>query len=114
MIDLGTLPGGIESLGIYVNDFGQVIGFSTVGTTQDDPVGFIGFSTHGFVWEDGEKTDIGTLGGADSFPGADCGRCARLSFGELLSIEKRGEWRVVKYNAPKLQYTNLRPCRSTI
>jgi probable HAF family extracellular repeat protein len=73
IIDLGTLPGGTESLGIYVNDSGQVIGFSTVGTTQD-PVGFIGFPTHTFVWEDGKKTDIGTLGGADTFPGVDCGQ----------------------------------------
>ena len=71
IIDLGTLPGGTESLGIYVNDSGQVIGFSTVATTQD-PVGFFGFPTHTFIWEDGKKTDIGTLGGANTFPGATC------------------------------------------
>jgi len=72
IVNLGTLPGGTESLGIYVNDAGQVIGFSTVDTTSD-PVGFAGFPTHTFIWEKGKKTDIGTLGGADTFPGADCG-----------------------------------------
>jgi probable HAF family extracellular repeat protein len=73
IIDLGTLPGGTESLGIYVNDSGQVIGFSTVDTIPD-PAGFIGFPTHTFIWHNGKKTDIGTLGGgADTFPGSDCG-----------------------------------------
>jgi probable HAF family extracellular repeat protein len=71
IIDLGTLPGGTESLGIYVNDAGQLIGFSTVDTTSD-PVGFFGFPTHTFIWQNGQKQDIGTLGGADAFPGASC------------------------------------------
>jgi probable HAF family extracellular repeat protein len=72
IIDLGVLPGGTESLGIYINDAGQAIGFSTVDTS-DDPVGFIGLPTHTFIWDKGQKTDIGTLGGNDTFPGADCG-----------------------------------------
>jgi probable HAF family extracellular repeat protein len=72
IIDLGTLDNGTESLGIYVNDAGQVIGFSTVGT-ESDPFGFIGLPTHTFVWENGSKIDIGTLGGADALPGAPCG-----------------------------------------
>jgi probable HAF family extracellular repeat protein len=71
IIDLGTLPGGTESLGIYVNDSGQVIGFSTVGSSFD-PLGFIGLPTHTFLWENGKMTDIGTLGGADAFPGSSC------------------------------------------
>src|SRR5437667_432487 len=41
IIDLGTLDSGTESLGIFVNDAGQVIGFSTINT-EPDPVGFIG------------------------------------------------------------------------
>src|SRR5437868_9850142 len=41
IIDLGTLEAGTESLGIFVNDAGQVIGFSTINT-EPDPVGFIG------------------------------------------------------------------------
>jgi probable HAF family extracellular repeat protein len=71
IIDLGTLEAGTESLGIYVNDGGQVIGFATINT-ESDPVGFLGFPTHTFIWEHGDKLDIGTLGGVDALPGASC------------------------------------------
>jgi probable HAF family extracellular repeat protein len=72
IIDLGTLASGAESIGIYVNDAGEVIGASTISTEQNDPVGFIGFSTHTFIWKDERKVDIGTLGGNDAFVGASC------------------------------------------
>jgi probable HAF family extracellular repeat protein len=71
IIDLGVLGDGTESLGIYLNDAGQVIGFSTT-STEPDQIGFLGFPTHTFIWEMGEKRDIGTLGGADALPGAGC------------------------------------------
>lgn len=71
IIDLGTLGFGTESLGIFVNDAGQVIGFSTINT-EPDPVGFLGFPTHTFIWQAGQKLDIGTLGGNDTYPGASC------------------------------------------
>ena len=71
MIDLGTLDSGTESLGIFVNDAGQVIGFSTINT-EPDPIGFVGFPTHTFIWQNGRKLDIGTLGGDDTFPGGSC------------------------------------------
>jgi probable HAF family extracellular repeat protein len=71
IIDLGTLDLGTESLGVFVNDAGQVIGFSTINT-EPDPVGFFGFPTHTFLWQNGHKRDIGTLGGDDTFPGASC------------------------------------------
>jgi probable HAF family extracellular repeat protein len=70
-IDLGTLNSGTESLGIFVNDAGQVTGFSTINT-EPDPVGFLGFPTHTFLWQNGNKLDIGTLGGDDTFPGLSC------------------------------------------
>ena len=70
IIDLGTLGDGTESLGIYVNDAGEVIGFSTINT-EPDPLGFV-FQTHTFIWKNGKKLDIGTLGGSDAFPGASC------------------------------------------
>ncbi len=73
IIDLGTLGSGTQSLGIWVNDAGQVIGFSTVNT-EPDPVGFFGFPTHTFIWQNGKKLDIGTLGGDDTFPGG--GSCS--------------------------------------
>ena len=71
LIDLGTL-GGTLSLGSYVNDAGQVIGFSTINTNPGDPVGFFGFPTHTFIWENGMMRDIGTLGGLDAFPATSC------------------------------------------
>jgi probable HAF family extracellular repeat protein len=71
IVDLGTLGSGTESLGIFVNDAGQVIGFSTINT-EPDPLGFVGFPTHTFIWQNGQKLDIGTLGGNDTFPGGSC------------------------------------------
>lgn len=71
ILNLGTLGSGTESLGVYVNDAGQVIGFSTINT-EPDPVGFFGFPTHTFIWQNGHKRDIGTLGGDDTFPGSSC------------------------------------------
>ena len=71
IIDLGTLGSGTESLGVYVNDAGQVIGFSTVNA-EPDPFGFFGFQTHTFIWQDGHKLDIGTLGGDYAGPGSSC------------------------------------------
>jgi probable HAF family extracellular repeat protein len=70
IVDLGTL-GGNESLGIYVNDGGQVIGMATINT-DPDPFSFLGAPTHTFIWKDGEKVDLGTLGGPDAFVGAGC------------------------------------------
>jgi probable HAF family extracellular repeat protein len=72
IINLGTLEAGTESLGIYVNDAGQAIGFSTISTDENDPLGFIGFPTHTFIWQNGKKLVIGTLGGADTLVGASC------------------------------------------
>jgi probable HAF family extracellular repeat protein len=70
IIDLDTFAGGTESLGIYVNDAGQAIGLSTINT-EPDPLVFF-FQTHIFIWENGKKLDIGTLGGADTLVGASC------------------------------------------
>ena len=42
-------------------------------STEPDPLGFFGFPTHTFIWQDQEKLDIGTLGGSDTFASADCG-----------------------------------------
>lgn len=53
--DLGTLPGSTGSLATDINDFGQVIGYST----KDGPF-------RAFLWENGMMTDLGTLGGSHS------------------------------------------------
>ena len=71
IMDLGTL-GGNESLGIYVNDAGQVIGISS--NAVPDPFSLFGFGVQmrTFLWQDGVMQDIGTLGGPDALPGASC------------------------------------------
>jgi probable HAF family extracellular repeat protein len=70
LIDLGTL-GGNQSVGIYVNNGGQVVGMATINT-DPDPFSFFGAPTHAFIWKDGEKVDLGTLGGPDAFSGRGC------------------------------------------
>ena len=70
IIDLGTF--GAVSLGIYLNNAGQVVGISD--STTPDPFSLFGrgVEIRTFVWEDGKLEDIGTLGGPDSVPGAPC------------------------------------------
>jgi probable HAF family extracellular repeat protein len=57
--DLGTF-GGNESTALAVNDRGQVVGIAS--NTIPDP--FSGFGTQGraFLWQNGAKQDLGTLG----------------------------------------------------
>ncbi len=62
--DVGTL-GGYESYASYVNNSGQVVGFSTFDTVPD-PYSFLGAAIHAFVWQNGTMRDIGTLGGPDA------------------------------------------------
>ena len=59
MRDLGTL-GGPDSWGFYVNDKGQVAGFSF---TSD-------LSLRPFLWSQGEMIDLGSLGGTFGFANA--------------------------------------------
>lgn len=60
--DLGTLPGGSfssveEADAGGINDKGQIVGFGDTGTGE----------THAFLWQNGTMTDLGTLGGSNSY-----------------------------------------------
>jgi len=71
IVDLGTLGSGLESAGLYVNNAGEVVGFSTFDTTPD-PSSFKGAAIHAFIWRNGMMQDLGTLGGPGAFPSGGC------------------------------------------
>src|SRR4051794_34524752 len=54
LVDLGTL-GGADSLGLGINDSGQVVGQSDTADGH----------THAFLYSQGVMADLGTLGGAN-------------------------------------------------
>ena len=66
--DLGTL-GGPVSRASAINNAGQVVGFSQLGGRTPAPSVRPGASqpVHAFLWQPGTMTDLGTLGGANSF-----------------------------------------------
>jgi probable HAF family extracellular repeat protein len=73
MINLGTVEGGSNSIGISINNLGQMVGISDNGVS--DPFSFFegsGVEIRTFFWEHGHLQDIGTLGGPDSIPGPGC------------------------------------------
>jgi probable HAF family extracellular repeat protein len=72
IMDLGTLGGGNFSLGIYVNDAGQVVGISANAVPDPFSLFGAGVQIRTFLWEHGVIQDIGTLGGPDALPGASC------------------------------------------
>jgi probable HAF family extracellular repeat protein len=62
--DLGALPGVNSSQGTGINESGLIAGVSQTGVV--DPILGIGVG-HAVVWRGGNITDLGTLGGYQSF-----------------------------------------------
>ncbi len=77
MRDLGTLQGDDLSIGFYVSDSDDVVGFS--GNTQSG-------DGHGFLWtkKSGKMIDLGTLPGGDAYSDADAINSKGVIVGESL------------------------------
>jgi probable HAF family extracellular repeat protein len=63
MLDLGTLGTGTDAMAQFINEAGQIVGWSYTGESQPTTC-IVPLPTHSFIWDE-EKgmRDLGTLGG---------------------------------------------------
>jgi len=69
--DLGTLPGGTDAMALFINEPGQIVGQSySANSTVPPAVGCNDspLTLYAFIWQEGQMTDLGTLGGNCTFP----------------------------------------------
>jgi probable HAF family extracellular repeat protein len=70
MQDLGTLPGGTDAVALLVNERGQIVGESYTADSIPPPTPSCSdfpLTLHGFLWENDQMMDLGTLGGSCAF-----------------------------------------------
>jgi probable HAF family extracellular repeat protein len=68
LTDLGTLPGGANSMAFWINERGLILGLSETGVI--DPLTGVPEQV-AVIWKDGQIKSLGTLGGGNfSFPNA--------------------------------------------